>query len=178
MPAVFVNGFRGVVNTTCQYILSQMERGVPLDAAIADMQARGITEADPSLDIDGWDAAAKTAALVNVLMGGSITPHQVTRSGIRDIDEGEVREALANGRRIRLIASATRHSGRLETRVEPELIDASDPLAALGPSENALYLHTDLLGDIGIVHRTSSVTQTAYAIVRDLTRISRRLREL
>jgi homoserine dehydrogenase len=178
MPAVFVNGFRGVVNTTCQYILSQMERGVPLDAAIADMQARGVTEADPSLDIDGWDAAAKTAALVNVLMGGSITPHQVTRSGIRDIDEGEVREALAHGRRIRLIASATRHGGRLETRVEPELIDASDPLAALGPSENALYLHTDLLGDIGIVQRTSSVTQTAYAIVSDLTRISRRLREL
>ena len=158
MPAVLVNGFRGVVNTTCQYILSQMERGVPLDAAIADMQARGITEADPSLDIDGWDAAAKTAALVNVLMGGSITPHHVTRSGIRDIDEGEVREALAHGRRIRLIASATRHGGRLETRVEPELIDASDPLAALGPSENALYLHTDLLGDIGIVQRTSSVT--------------------
>jgi homoserine dehydrogenase len=178
MPAVVVDGFRGVVNTTCQYILSHMERGVPFDAALADMQARGITEADPSLDIDGWDAAAKTAALVNVLMGGSITPHHVTRSGIRDMDEGEVREAVAHGRRIRLIASATRHGGRLETRVEPELIDAHDPLAALGPSENALYLHTDLLGDIGIVQRSSSVTHTAYAIVSDLTQISRRLREL
>ena len=178
MPAVFVDGFRGVLNTTCQYILSQMERGVSLDAAIADMQARGITEADPSLDIDGWDAAAKTAALVNVLMGGAITPHDVTRSGIRDMDETEVRDALTHGRRIRLIASATRHGGRLETRVEPELIDASDPLATLGPTENALYLHTDLLGDIGIVQRSSSLTQTAYAILSDLTQISRRLREL
>ena len=178
MPAVFVDGFRGIINTTCQYILSQMERGVPLDAAIADMQARGITEADPSLDVDGWDAAAKTAALVNVLMGGSITPHRVQRSGIRDIDESEIRDAIAHGRRIRLVASASRHGGQLEARVEPELIDASDPLAALGPSENALYLHTDLLGDIGIVQRTSSVTQTAYAILSDLSRISRRLREL
>jgi homoserine dehydrogenase len=178
MPAVFIDGFRGVVNTTCQYILSQMERGVPLDAAIADMQARGITEADPSLDIDGWDAAAKTAALVNVLMGGAITPHQVLRSGIRDIDENEIRDALAHGRRIRLVASASRHGGQLEARVEPELIDASDPLACLGSSENALYLHTDLLGDIGIVQRSSSVAQTAYAILSDLTRISHRLREL
>jgi homoserine dehydrogenase len=178
MPAVFVDGFRGVVNTTCQYILSQMERGVSLDAAIADMQARGIAEADPSLDIDGWDAAAKTAALVNVIMGGSITPHDVTRSGIREIDETEVREALSHGRRVRLIASATRHGGRLETRVEPELIDVGDPLAALGPTENALYLHTDLLGDVGIVQRTCSLTQTAYALLSDLTHISRRLREL
>lgn len=178
MPGVFVDGFRGIVNTTCQYILSQMERGVPLDAAIADMQARGIAEADPSLDIDGWDAAAKTAALVNVLMGGAITPHRVQRSGIRDIDENEIRDALTHGRRIRLVASASRHGGQLEARVEPELVDIGDPLAVLGPTENALYLHTDLLGDIGIVQRSSSVTQTAYAILSDLTRISWRLREL
>ncbi len=178
MPAVLIEGFRGVINTTCQYALSQMERGVSLEDAVAHMQARGIAEADPSHDLDGWDAAAKAAVLVNVLMGGAITPHHVTRSGIRDISDREVADALAVGRRIRLVASASRRGGRLEAHVEPEMLDAADPLASLGPSENALYLHTDLLGDVGIVQRESSVTQTAYAILSDLTNISRRLQEL
>jgi len=178
MPAVIVEGFRGVINTTCQYVLSQMERGTSLDEAVGEMQARGIAEADPSHDLEGWDAAAKTAALVNVLMAGTVTPHDVTRSGIRDISRREVTEAAAVGRKIRLVASASRRGGRLDARVEPELLDAGDPLAALGRTENALYLHTDLLGDIGIVQRSSSVTQTAYAILSDLTHISQRLREL
>ncbi len=177
LPAVGIEGFRGVINSTCQYVLAQMERGVALDEAVAEMQSRGIAEADPSHDLDGWDAAAKTAALVNVLMAGRITPHDVTRTGIRDISPREVSEALAMGRRIRLVASASHRAGRLEAHVEPELLDPGDPLAALGDAENALYLHTDLLGDIGIVQRGSSVTHTAYAILSDLTHISRRLRE-
>jgi homoserine dehydrogenase len=178
MPAVFVEGFRGIINTTCNYLLTELERGVPFGTAITEMQARGIAEADPSLDVDGWDAAAKTAALVNVLMGGEITPHEVVRSGIREISADEAAEALAHGRRVRLIASASRHGQRVEARVEPELLDASDPLASLGGLENALYLHTDLLGDIGIVQRTSTLTQTAYALLSDISNISWRLRAL
>ncbi|MBA3270772.1 MAG: homoserine dehydrogenase [Acidobacteria bacterium] len=178
MPAVAVQGFRGVINTTCHYALSEMERGVSLDEAIAEMQSRGIAEADPSHDVDGWDAAAKTAALVNVLMGGGITPHDVSRMGIRDITTREVASAVTRGRRIRLVASASRHAGRLEVRVEPEMLDPADPLACLGPMENALFLRTDLLGDVGIVQRTSTLTQTAYALLSDLTHISRRLQEL
>jgi homoserine dehydrogenase len=178
MPGVHVEGFRGVINTTCQYALCEMERGVAFDEAIREMQARGITEADPSLDIDGWDAAAKTAALVNVLMAGGITPHDVTRMGIREMGVHEVADAAARGRRVRLVASALRRGHALEVRVEPEVIDASDPLAALGKLENALFLRTDLLGEVGIVQRTSSLQQTAYALLTDVAHISRRLREL
>src|SRR5687768_5700660 len=108
MPGVVVSGFRGVINTTCHYMLSSMEHGTSPDDAVLDMQARGIAEADPSHDINGWDAAAKTAALVNVLMGGRITPHDVSRTGIRNISGREVAEALKRGRRIRLVASASR----------------------------------------------------------------------
>ena len=82
LPAVDVIGFRGVVNSTTNFILTAMEQGRPFDAALAEMQARGIAEADPSLDVDGWDAAAKTAALANVLLGAGITPHAVDRQGI------------------------------------------------------------------------------------------------
>ena len=178
MPVVAIEGFRGVINTTCHYMLSELEQGTPFDDAIAEMQARGIAEADPAHDIDGWDAAAKTAALVNVLMAGHITPHQVARTGIRDISGRELAEAVSRGRRIRLVASASRRSGRLVASVEPELLDSGDPLAALGPTENALFFHTDLLGDVGVVQRSSSLTQTAYALLSDLSYISRRLQEL
>jgi homoserine dehydrogenase len=178
MPAIAIHGFRGIINTTCQYALWSIEHGTTLQDAVEEMQTRGIAEADPANDIDGWDAAAKTAALVNVLMGGTVTPHDVARTGIRDISPREVAAALARGRRIRLVASASRRSGRLDARVEPELLDPGDPLASLGNLENALYLRTDLLGEIGVVQRTSSLTQTAYALLSDVTRISQRLQEL
>jgi homoserine dehydrogenase len=178
MPGVSIEGFRGIINTTCQYALAEMERGVEFEAALREMQARGIAEADATLDVDGWDAAAKTAALVNVFMDGGITPHDVTRIGIGDVSPRDLAEAASRGRRIRLVASATHRGRALDVRVEPELLDSSDPLASLGPLENALYLRTDLLGEIGIVQRTSSLQQTAYALLSDVAHISRRLREL
>ena len=178
MPAIVIEGFRGVINATCNYILSELERGKEFDQALAEMQARGIAEADPSYDIDGWDAAAKTAALVNALMGSAITPHHVTRTGIGDVTGADVREAVGRGRRIRLVASATRQGGKVRARVEPEVLDRHDPLAVLEDLDNALYLNTDLLGQVGIVQRSGGLTQTAYALLSDLARISQRLRDI
>ena len=178
MPAVVVEGFRGVINTTCNFVLSELERGRDFDQALARMQASGIAEADPALDVDGWDAAAKTAALVNVLMGSIMTPHQVSRVGIRDVTGADVRDALGRNRRIRLVASATRQGGKVKARVEPEVLDDQDPLAGIADQQNALYLQTDLLGEVGIVQRTGSLTHTAYALLTDVARISQRLKEL
>jgi homoserine dehydrogenase len=178
LPAVAVNGFRGVINTTCNFILSELERGKEFEVALAEMQERGIAEADPSLDIDAWDAAAKTAALVNVLMGSIVTPHHVTRTGIRDLTGTDVRDAVGRGKRVRLVASASRQGGKVKARVEPEVLDANDPLFAISDLQNALYLETDLLGEIGIVQRSGDLTQTAYALLTDVARISQRLREL
>lgn len=178
MPAITIEGFRGVINTTSNFILSEMERGVEFDRALADMQARGIAEADPTLDIDGWDAAAKTAALVNVLMAGVMTPHHVQRTGIKGVTGLDVREARGRNKRVRLVASASRHGGKVKARVEPELLDQGDPLATLVDTNNALYLTTDLLGEVGIVQRSGDLTQTAYALLSDLSRISQRLKEI
>ena len=178
MPAIAIEGFRGVINTTCNFILSELERGAEFDRALGDMQARGIAEADPTLDVDGWDAAAKTAALVNVLMGGVITPHHVARTGIRDVTGADVREAVGRNKRIRLVASAARQGGKLKARVEPEVLDLHDPLAGVADLSNALYLTTDLLGEVGIVQRSGSLTQTAYALLSDLSRVSQRLKEI
>ena len=175
LPGVAIEGFRGVINTTCQFALSEMEQGASFDDAIGEMQARGIAEADPSLDVDAWDAAAKTSALANVLMGADITPHDVARMGIRGVAPADLAHAARSGRRIRLIASASWRGGRLAARVEPEVLDAGDPLACLGPLENALYLRTEVLGEVGIVQRSSSLQHTAYALLSDLTSIARRL---
>src|SRR5204863_7398610 len=82
MPGVTIIGLRGVVNSTTNFILTAMEQGQPFAEALAEMQGMGIAEADASLDVDGWDAAAKTAALANVLMGASMTPRDVERQGI------------------------------------------------------------------------------------------------
>ena len=178
MPAITIEGFRGVINTTCNFILSELERGAEFERALAEMQARGIAEADPTLDVDGWDAAAKTAALVNVLMGSVITPHNVARTGIRDLTGADVREAVGRNKRIRLVASASRQGGKVKARVEPEVLDLRDPLAGVADLSNALYLTTDLLGEVGIVQRSGNLTQTAYALLSDVSRISQRLKDI
>jgi homoserine dehydrogenase len=110
-------------------------------------------------------------------MDGTMTPHQVTRTGISDVRAADVQEARSRGRRIRLVAAARREGDAVIARVEPELLSADDPLAGLADTANAIYLTTDLLGEVGIVQREGNLTQTAYALLSDISRISLRLRD-
>ncbi len=176
LPAVTIEGFRGIINTTTNHILTAMERGRPFEEALAEMQTAGTAEADPSLDVDGWDAAAKTAALVNVLMGGDTTPQQIDRTGIGPWTAAAVREAAARGRRLRFVAQASQRGSRVEARVAPVELAPDDLLAGLSGDANALVFRTDLLGEVAIVQMGSSLTQTAYALVSDLVEVRRRLR--
>jgi homoserine dehydrogenase len=161
------------VNSTTNFILTAMERGQRFEDALAEMQARGIAEADASLDIDGWDAAAKAAALANVLLGANITPKEVKRKGI-GADIGRLaREARAAGRRLKLVARGERDGQTVTARVAPEELRGDDLLAGLHGLQNALILKTDLLEEIAIVQRSGSLTQTAYALLSDLITIVR-----
>ena len=176
LPAVSIIGFRGVVNSTTNYILSALENGQPFDRALRDMQTMGIAEADASLDLDGWDAAAKTAALANVLLGAKLTPHQVERQGISaDIGARAVDVRRAGGR-LKLVARATRERSLVVARVAPEELAGGDPLAVLDGQQNALILQTDLLGEIAMVQLSGDLTQTAYALLSDLVTIARDVR--
>jgi homoserine dehydrogenase len=134
----------------------------------------GIAEADPSLDVDGWDAAAKTAALANVLLGANITPKDVDRQGIGPATGPLARDARAAGRRLKLVARADRDGRRITARVAPEELRGDDLLAGLEGQQNALILKTDVLEEIAIVQRSGSLTQTAYALLSDLISIGRR----
>lgn len=171
LPGVRVVGFRGVVNSTTNAILTAMEAGGEFEPALRQMQRAGIAEADPSLDVDGWDAAAKAAALINVLMDGRITPHDIVRTGIAHVTGTDVRQALARGRRLKLVASAARDGDAVTGRVAPEELPLSDPLAGLSGVANALILRTDLLGEIAITQVDGGLTHTAYALLSDLVTI-------
>jgi len=173
LPAVTIVGFRGVVNSTTNFILTAMEQGQPFTEALAEMQAMGIAESDASLDIDGWDAAAKTAALANVLLDARLTPKQVERVGISPALGWAAMEARQAGRRVKLVARAARENGRITARVAPEELADDDLLAGLEGQQNAIILHTDLLGEIAIVQRGSGLTQTAYALLADLITVGR-----
>ncbi len=197
LPAIRVTGFRGVVNSTTNFMLTAMEQGQSYATALAEMQARGIAEADASLDVDGWDAAAKTAALANVLLDAEVTPQSVAREGITPACAKRAIAARRAGRRLKLVVRARRNgvetmsrngvkttpANRVQARsgygleagpcVGLEELPADDLLAGLEGQQNALILSTDLLGELAIVQRGGDLTQTAYALLSDVLTIAR-----
>ncbi len=173
LPCVRVLGFRGVVNATTNYILTALERGETFPRALAAMQAAGIAEADPSLDVDGWDAAAKASVLANVLLGARLTPHDVGREGLDDGTTARVAAARARSRRVKLVVRGVREARGVRADVRLEELPSTDLLAGLEGEQNALMLQTDILGEVAIVQRGSGLTQTAYALLSDVVAVSR-----
>lgn len=173
MPGVSVRGFRGVVNSTTNHILTAMEQGESFDAALARMQAAGVAEADPSLDVDGWDAAAKVAAMVNVWMDAGLTPRDIRREGISTADAARVTAAVARGERVKLVGRAERTATGVAASVGLETLPADDPLGSLDGQANALELDTDILGRVVITQRDGGLEKTAYALFADLMTIAK-----
>ena len=173
MPGVSIRGFRGVVNSTTNHILTAMEQGESFDAALLRMQAAGVAEADPSLDVDGWDAAAKVAAMANVWMGARMTPQSVKREGISASDATRVMQAISRGQRVKLVGRATRTTAGVEAAVQLEELAADDPLGSLDGQANALEIDTDILGRIVITQRDGGLEKTAYALFTDLATVAR-----
>lgn len=172
MPAADLLSFRGVLNSTTNIILTRMERGETFDQAVKYCQSIGIAETDPSADVDGWDAAIKVAALVTVLMDIPCLPQQVERHGIREITPEKIAQAKAGEKRYKLVCSAVRKGNKVEARVAPELVGASDPLYGMEDSTTGIAFRTDVLGDYSIIEseREGMVTgpiTTAYGLFAD-----------
>jgi homoserine dehydrogenase len=175
LPTVTITGFRGIVNTTTQHILMALEHGEQFAAALERMQAEGIAEADPSLDVDGWDAAAKASALANVLLDGDLTPHTVAREGLGPNTLAAVQRASSSGRRLRLVVSGSREGTKANASVRLTELEPHEMLATLSSTANALILRTDLLNEIAICQMRGDVTQTSYALLTDLVTVGRRV---
>jgi homoserine dehydrogenase len=164
--------FRGTLNSTTNLVLSRMEAGLTAAAAVKEAQALGIAEADPSNDLEGWDAAVKGCAIANGLMGASCRPSQARRRGITGVSGSDARRALRAGHRLRLVVRGVRRGRRVLVSVGPERIPFGDPLSGSGP-DAALVLETDHMGEIGVFERGATVDQTAYALLSDLVQVVR-----
>jgi homoserine dehydrogenase len=163
-----VIGLSGILNSTTNYILSQMEKGKGFKEALNVAQSEGFAEADPHHDIDGWDSAAKIAALTNVLMQADITPDDIKREGISNITPEKITKALQSGKRWKLICRAWRDKNRVLASVMPEEISQQDLFAAIEGSGSCLRIETDLMNPIVIVQDSPTIKDTAYGVLNDI----------
>jgi homoserine dehydrogenase len=168
LPGVRVLGFSGVLNSTSKVIIETMERAGTFEEGLCAARKMGITEGDGSYDVDGWDSAAKTAALANVLMDAGTTPQAVSTRGIGRLTPERVGELARAGKTVRLVSRARRNREGVSLRVRAEVLDKTDLLAALAGTSNLLLLHTDHMGTIGTVSIAPTVEQTAYGVFIDL----------
>lgn len=176
LPGCSVLGLSGILNSTSNFVLTEMARGRTSEEAIEEAKSRGIAEADPSLDMDGWDAAAKITALANVLMDARKTPKDVDRTGVRGVSAKALADATASGKKVRLIASASMESGEAKLVVKPETIGPDSPFWTVDGTSSALTIRTDLMGDLTIIEGDPVITQTAYAVFSDMLHVIESIR--
>lgn len=168
-----VSSIRGIVNGTTNYILTEMEKGLDYKDALKEAQRLGYAEADPTMDVEGGDAAAKITILSNVLLGANIRPDMVKRKGISSITAEEVLSAKKRGERIKLIASTEKRGGAIRAEVSPVPVPVSDPLANIIGVTNALTFETDCLGSFTVVGPGAGRRATGYALLTDLISIAK-----
>ncbi len=172
LPATELRGFSGVLNSTTNVVLTEVERGLSFEDAIKRAQALGIAETDPSNDLDGWDSAVKVAALTIVLMGIPVKMEQVQRTGIRELSTEKIRSVRAAGMRYKLVCRAERRGAGVDCTVRPELLLASDPLANLEGSSSAIHFDLDVFG-LSMVEHNPGIDATAYGLLADFLRAVR-----
>ena len=168
-----VSSIRGIVNGTTNYILTEMEKDLDYNSALKEAQRLGYAEADPTMDVEGGDAAAKITILSNVLLGANIRPDMVKRKGISSITAKEVLGAKKRGERIKLIAGAEKRGGAIRAEVSPVSVPVSDPLANIMGVTNALTFETDCLGNFTVVGPGAGRRATGYALLTDLISIAK-----
>jgi len=169
LPAADLRGFRGILNSTTNVVLTEMENGATLEEAVKRAQQIGVAETDPSDDLDGWDPAVKVAALAIVLMGAQIHLSDVEREGIRSLTPELVRAAHSAGMRYKLVCSAERTASGVRARVHPEKLPLSDPLAQLEGTTSAIRFDMDVFG-LSIIEHKPGVIATAYGLLADFIR--------
>ncbi|HXR16734.1 MAG TPA: hypothetical protein VN777_11100 [Terriglobales bacterium] len=170
LPLVHLHGFRGILNSTTNVILSGMEEGLSFEESLAKAQQIGVAETDPSNDIEGWDAAVKVAALVRVLMGVPLRLEEIQREGIGNLSGEAVRAARANGTPYKLVCRAQRTDQGVTASVRPEQVPLSDPLAWVAGTSSIVYFETDIFPGLAITENNPGLEATAYGMLADFVR--------
>jgi homoserine dehydrogenase len=173
LPGSKIRGFTGVLNSTTNVVIEALRAGRTLDEGVEEARRLGIAEADASFDIEGWDAAAKTAALANVLMDARLTPLNVDRRGIGRLTAEKLLELKAQRKTIRLVSRARTTPFGIKLRVRAEVIPDTDVLASARGTSSLLLFDTDLMGTLGMLEINPGVEQTAYGVFSDLVDIAK-----
>ena len=165
----------GIVNGTTNFILTKMdESGAAFGDALAEAQALGFAEADPTADVEGFDAAAKAAILASLAFHSRVTGDDVFREGITKITSTDVAVARSLDLVIKLLAIAELNSeGQISVRVHPTLISRNHPLAAVRESFNAVFVEAEAAGALMFYGRGAGGTPTASAVLGDLVAVAR-----
>jgi homoserine dehydrogenase len=169
LPATEIRGFSGVLNSTTNVVLTEIEKGRSFYEAVRRAQAMGIAETDPAADLDGWDSAVKVAVMTIVLLGVPMRLDQVQRTGIRDLPEEKIRSVRNAGLRYKLVCRAERRGDSVDCTVRPELLLATDPLANLEGSSSAVRFDMDIFG-LSLVEHNPGIEATGYGLVADFLR--------
>jgi homoserine dehydrogenase len=170
LPAIHLQGFHGILNSTTNVILGEMEQGLSFEDALKKAQQLGVAETDAAHDIDGWDAAVKTAALINVLMDVPIRLDQIVREGIRDLTSNAVRAAKRDGWPFKLVCRARRTANGIEASAKPEKVLSTQPMAKISGTSSYIYFETDIFPGLAITEENPGLYATAYGLLADFVR--------
>jgi homoserine dehydrogenase len=170
LPAIEVKGFKGILNSTTNVILTGMENGLSFEDSLREAQRIGVAETDASYDIEGWDAVVKVAALVNVLMDTRLLPLEVKREGISRLTAEEVRAARTAGLPYKLVCRAQRTATGVRASVLPEQLLMTDPMALVRGTSSIIQFETDIFPGLTITEENPGLYATAYGMLADLIR--------
>ena len=170
LPAVKVCGFRGILNATTNVVLAGMESGLPLQEAVCKAQEMGISESDPSDDLEGWDAAVKVAALAIVVLGSPLQLSEIEREGITGLDAAAVQAARRAGTPYKLVCRAHREGERVRAGVKPERLPLTDPLSQIDGGSSCVHFELDILPGLTIIEHHAGLDTTAYGMLADFIR--------
>jgi homoserine dehydrogenase len=150
-----------------------MENGLSFEVALKKAQELGIAETDATHDIDGWDAAVKTAALITVLMDVPVRLSEIEREGVRGLSGDALRAARQEGRPYKLVCRAGRAGGGITASVRPEQVAMSDPMAGIAGTSSYVYFETDIFPGLAITEENPGLYATAYGMLADFVRAAR-----
>jgi len=168
LPAIKLRSFSGVFSSTTNVIIETMEAGRSFEEGLRTAQELGVTETDPSHDIDGWDSTVKVCSLANVLLNNQLKPGDVSREGIRGLSPGKVQAARADGKPFKLVARGrVGENGNLSATVRPEQIPSSDPLVSIRGTSLAVHFELDMMPGLTITSHRPNLQSTAYGLLAD-----------
>jgi homoserine dehydrogenase len=171
-----INSILGILNGTCNFILTRMEsQGLTFDEALAEAQARGYAEADPALDVDGYDTAHKAVILASLAYGVNVPMQAVHVEGIRGLSEIDISYGSDLGYRIKLLAVLKQHDSSFEVRVHPTMVHLDHMLASVAGVFNAVMVHGDLSGRTLYYGRGAGAEPTASTVIADIADIVRNI---